>query len=282
MGYQMSGPLLCLAVIALLLSGGLARRQVSQLLLLEKMVTNNARRIGEIQGKNTQEIEKLKRGLNNRIEERVKYLLRKWAGMPEIPIYCPYPVLSDKLLEVACEGPFTEGQTCMLKCPKSIPLKGSTNITCTRSANDYTGYWTAVEGEEPKCDVPTCPPLPAPRNGALVCEEWSGGSLCQIQCQEEYDIPINGAKQTIFHCSRNGVWNLQNVPYCAYREFGDRLRMQENFYFREQCNPRNLRMKESFLEVVRRSDLCPDSKYCTVDNVEVKCGDAVEEDDWGF
>ncbi|XP_067686607.1 uncharacterized protein [Haliotis asinina] len=153
MGLHVSGPLLCLAVITLLLSGGLARRKVSQV-ILEKMMTVNARRIGEIQAKHAQEIEKFKRALNNRIEERVKYLFRKWAGMPEIPIYCPYPVLSDKLLEVACKGPFTEGQTCKLKCPMSIPLRGSTNITCTRSANDYTGYWAAVEGEEPKCDGP--------------------------------------------------------------------------------------------------------------------------------
>ncbi|XP_046563574.1 uncharacterized protein LOC124272446 [Haliotis rubra] len=284
MGFQISGPLLCLVVMALLLPGGLAHQEPRQFLLLKQLMGDNTRRIAVIQDKQRLEIETLKRGLNHRIEERVKYLFRKWAGMPEIPIYCPYPVLSDKLLEVGCKGPFTEGQTCKLKCPMSVPLRGPAYITCTRSANDYTGYWAAVDGEEPKCDVPTCPPLPAPRNGALVCDKWSGGSSCQLQCREGYDISISkNFMQTAFLCSRDGVWNHQNVPHCTYREFGDRFRLPENYYFTGQCNPGNIEVKESFLKEVTKSALCPDSKYCKVENVEVNCGEEDDdEDEWDF
>ncbi|XP_071102999.1 uncharacterized protein [Haliotis cracherodii] len=275
MGFQSSVPLLCFAVLAVMQCGGHTKDERRMFSNFQQMLQITKQKVGAVGDKQRRDMETLNSGLNSRIEERVKHLFRKWAGVPEIPIYCPYPVLSDKTLEMSCKGPFTEGTVCELKCPMAIRLIGSSIITCTRPASGYAGYW---DGDgEPQCKKATCPPLRAPNNGALVCDKWSGGFMCQIQCNEDYDIPSSTSLPT-YVCQDNGVWNNQHVPDCVYREYGEPLRMPQNYYFRGQCHPGHPEVKKSFLDYAEARVMCPIRAYCTVENVEIKCGDEVDDE----
>ncbi|XP_071104143.1 uncharacterized protein [Haliotis cracherodii] len=280
MGFQLSVPLLCFAVLAVMQCGGQAHEERRMFSYFQQMLQITEQKVGDIGDKHRRDMETLNSGLNSRIEERVKHLFRKWAGMPEIPIYCPYPVLSDKLLETSCKGVYTEGMACELKCPMAIHLIGPRIIRCTRPASGYTGYWDAGDGE-PRCKKATCPPLRAPNNGALVCDKWSGGMICQIHCREGYDIQDN-IITLVYICSSNGVWIEQHVPDCTYREHGERSRMPENYYFTGQCHLAHPEVKKSFLDYAEARHMCPIRAHCTVENVEIKCGDEDEDeyDDW--
>lgn len=68
-----------------------------------------------------------------------------------------------------------------------------------------------------------CDALPAPYNGAMVCDTWQYGLQCQMQCSRQYDIPFgtvgsNGAPFTgLFTCSEvKGTYGPSNtVPGCT-------------------------------------------------------------------
>ena len=59
-----------------------------------------------------------------------------------------------------------------------------------------------------------CPDLPAPTNGALACSLWDHGHMCQLQCQDGFDVPI--IRDGMFVCGKSdGHWRPdENVPDC--------------------------------------------------------------------
>ena len=63
-----------------------------------------------------------------------------------------------------------------------------------------------------------CPDLTPPLNGALACDAWIHGLICQMQCQEDYDIPRSASNQGgEFVCADTvGEWRPNdNVPDCS-------------------------------------------------------------------
>ena len=62
-----------------------------------------------------------------------------------------------------------------------------------------------------------CPALAAPRNGALVCDNWLYGSFCRMFCNSQHDV--SRAQGTVasrlFVCSiTDGSWSA-SVPDCT-------------------------------------------------------------------
>lgn len=87
MGFQLSVPLLCFAVLAVMQSGGQAKKETRMFSKFQQMLEITKQKVGAIGDKQRRDMETLNSGLNSRIEERVKHLFRKWAGMPKIRKY---------------------------------------------------------------------------------------------------------------------------------------------------------------------------------------------------
>lgn len=58
--------------------------------------------------------------------------------------------------------------------------------------------------------------LVAPKNGALACSQWTHGELCQMQCQQGFDIPAI-SNNGLFVCGKStGLWLPSAfVPSCS-------------------------------------------------------------------
>ena len=57
----------------------------------------------------------------------------------------------------------------------------------------------------------TCVQLKPPKNGALACDNWLGGELCQYQCKEKYDSFRDWKKLTV--CQKSGSWIPHIEPF---------------------------------------------------------------------
>lgn len=57
-----------------------------------------------------------------------------------------------------------------------------------------------------------------PHNGALACDYWLGGKLCQMFCKEGYDVQIGKNTVEILVCVESGKWlpaGSLPLPDCA-------------------------------------------------------------------
>ncbi|XP_067687643.1 uncharacterized protein [Haliotis asinina] len=201
-------------------------------------------------------------------------------------VFCRNPYFNVKYLQTSCDDGMSVGKSCVLACELSLDLIGEQYITCTLKGNTTEGYWawhngTDVDTYKPSCRVHNCTSLRAPNNGALVCDTWTKGSLCQIQCEEDYDIPNTAKFERKYVCGMDsGVWFPDTVPDCSWREHGEKLSMTEYYYFEGACENAHDEIKGNFLKVVFRDNLCPNKDHCTVANVKVKCGDRTDGADW--
>lgn len=62
-----------------------------------------------------------------------------------------------------------------------------------------------------------CSELPTPANGAIACDKWLFGTMCQMQCNINYDIPLGPWTTGQYVCSMSsGEWRPTNVvPGCT-------------------------------------------------------------------
>ncbi|XP_048736999.2 sushi, von Willebrand factor type A, EGF and pentraxin domain-containing protein 1-like isoform X2 [Ostrea edulis] len=205
-------------------------------------------------------------------------------------IRCDPPLIVDKYLFYQCPDGYSYGATCQLQCMGSFPLIGNDTITCERN-DSYApprGYWEMGESQ-PYCSKNPCDKLPAPENGAMVCDTWIFGLQCQMQCSSQYDIPFgtvssNGAPFTgLFTCSESkGVYTPSNtVPGCTQlRRPGMTTVLGEFFYYTGDCNDPTVldEIKQNFinqmqlLEAQGWNGVCPSQIDCNVNNTEVTCG----------
>ncbi|XP_061173457.1 sushi, von Willebrand factor type A, EGF and pentraxin domain-containing protein 1-like [Saccostrea echinata] len=205
-------------------------------------------------------------------------------------IRCDPPVIADKYLFYQCPDGYSYGSTCELKCMGSFPLIGNDTITCERndSYSPPRGYWN-MGGTEPFCSKNPCDKLPAPENGAMVCDTWMFGMQCQMQCSGQYDIPYgtvssNGAPFTgVFTCSESkGEYTPSNtVPGCtALRRPRRTTVLGDFFYYTGDCNDptvleeikQNFIDQMNFLEKNGFGGVCPSQIDCNIKNTVVTCG----------
>lgn len=64
-----------------------------------------------------------------------------------------------------------------------------------------------------------CPQLPAPLNGAIICDNAVPGATCQILCENPFDfenIPGNPKLPEKYSCVGKGLWwPTDQVPHCV-------------------------------------------------------------------
>jgi len=67
------------------------------------------------------------------------------------------------------------------------------------------------------CLATNCSDLDPPLNGAIACAGWAYGQMCQMQCNENWDIPSSNTGHYV--CSTNdGFWgpaDMLPVPDCS-------------------------------------------------------------------
>ncbi|XP_046584029.1 sushi, von Willebrand factor type A, EGF and pentraxin domain-containing protein 1-like [Haliotis rubra] len=201
-------------------------------------------------------------------------------------VICRNPYFKVKYLTSRCDEGMSVRKSCVLTCELSLELIGEQYITCTLKGNTMEGYWawdngTDVDTYKPSCRVHNCTSLRAPNNGGMVCDTWVKGALCQLQCEEGYDIPYTATFERKYICGMDsGVWYPDTVPDCSWREHGEKLSMPEYYYFQGPCEDAHAEIKDNFLKVVFSDGLCPNIDHCTVENVKVKCGDQIDDVEW--
>ncbi|XP_061173453.1 sushi, von Willebrand factor type A, EGF and pentraxin domain-containing protein 1-like [Saccostrea echinata] len=158
----------------------------------------------------------------------------------------------------------------------AFDLDGNASPECT--------FFVTVE-ENP------CDPLPAPLNGAIVCDTWLYGRHCQMQCSSKYDIPFgtagtNGGSFTgAFTCTdRQGTFMPSNfVPNCTVRKNPTRTGVLGEFFYYNytgDCNDDSVltEIKGNFIKHMQKKEVsgfggvCPSQTECNVDNTVVTCG----------
>ncbi|XP_046377661.2 uncharacterized protein LOC124149874 [Haliotis rufescens] len=198
-------------------------------------------------------------------------------------VTCDPPRFDDEYMDTPGCLNFREGASCKLECDMAIKLVGEKYITCKKETNEMSGHWVYGTYDNPSsnnsyCKVHSCPDLPAPNNGAMACDTWTRGSQCQLQCNDEYDIPDSVSLQKLYLCTLDtGIWSNSIVPNCAYREESEGYRMDEIYYFTGRCDVMKEEIRNNFLNAMKTINACLE-KYCHIDNVKIKCGDEVDDD----
>ncbi|XP_046573510.1 sushi, von Willebrand factor type A, EGF and pentraxin domain-containing protein 1-like [Haliotis rubra] len=196
---------------------------------------------------------------------------------------CPRPSVNDTDMKFTCNG-LTVQSVCQLSCRSGSSVEGSSYISCVHP--DNTSYWEPIDGDYPRCFKKSCPELPAPKNGALACDKQLDGTLCQLQCNDGFDVKQGEGTGATFVCGLNSdQWKPSSiVPDCSDLAYPDEyLLPTELYYFWGYCDsPETLhQIKQQFLFNLNSLGISPCAQEtCSVDDVDVTCGE--EEDIGGF
>ncbi len=80
--------------------------------------------------------------------------------------------------------------------------------------------------------------------------------------------------------STHSIYHIFLKPVFAEREYGEKARMQEYYYFHGHCSVHKKQIGENFLKLIGETNACPVKKYCKIENVNIRCGDEPEDDDF--
>ncbi|XP_046338243.2 sushi, von Willebrand factor type A, EGF and pentraxin domain-containing protein 1-like [Haliotis rufescens] len=202
-------------------------------------------------------------------------------------IRCPHPNLhpgGKNLMVYDCSN-YMYGTVCPVSCQSGYPLGGPDHIVCERDTSFppvATWTWNKTSGLTPYCMERNCTDLAAPDNGAMVCDKWMHGRMCQMQCSSNFSFPRSAPHDGMFVCgTARGTWMPTDVvPDCvAYSGFST-MRMPAYFYYNGSCpgNPGvQNQIKLNFIKAVTSSlkygfESCTNVAACQADNVQVTCG----------
>ncbi|XP_071847709.1 uncharacterized protein [Apostichopus japonicus] len=205
---------------------------------------------------------------------------------PEVD-YCPEDIeveATGRLTSVTWDDPvFSEPSgdngallvSCNFESNTQLPW-GSHNILCgaTNSNNGKTVECRFTVDVIPR----SCSPLKAPRNGALVCDDWAFGRYCNQQCSDAFDVPP-GRYEPFFLCGASGFWSSPRVLDCVLRKHASRFNLPSQLqYFSGDCNDPDTQraIQEAFIELLSAqalsADVCEGWQECRAENVRVTCG----------
>ncbi|XP_067663334.1 sushi, von Willebrand factor type A, EGF and pentraxin domain-containing protein 1-like [Haliotis asinina] len=196
---------------------------------------------------------------------------------------CPRPSFNDTDMKFTCNG-LTVQSVCQLSCRSGSFVEGSSYISCVHPEN--TSYWEPISGDYPRCFKKSCPELSAPKNGALACDKQLDGTLCQLQCNEGFDVKQGEGTGATFVCGLNSdQWKPSSVvPDCSDLAYPDEyLLPTELYYFWGYCDsPETLQqIKQQFLFNLNSLGISPCAQEtCSVDDIDVTCGEEEDIDDF--
>ncbi|XP_067682073.1 sushi, von Willebrand factor type A, EGF and pentraxin domain-containing protein 1-like isoform X2 [Haliotis asinina] len=188
------------------------------------------------------------------------------------------------LLLYSCSDDMTYGDTCTMSCKSGYPLEGSSRILCDERPGSGTPprvHWTwPADTLEPYCKINNCPDLREPLNGALACDRWNHGKMCQMQCNDKFDVPRSVPAQYV--CGESdGKWRpSDDIQDCTVkRRPGSMMMPSELYYYSGDCPDAtaNQQIKENFIKMLQANPLFKEEcggtvPDCKAEFVSVKCG----------
>ncbi|XP_076092136.1 uncharacterized protein LOC143063704 isoform X2 [Mytilus galloprovincialis] len=195
-------------------------------------------------------------------------------------VSCDPLVMDDEFVLVTCPNGYAYGSTCSLACFMSYELDGDANVTCERNTTaEDKAFWNWSNETQAFCQKLSCPKLPVPEGGALVCSTVSENEVCEMSCSNEYQV----AKGTsiMYICSDEQIW-IQGIPPNCTDKVHPRNAIGEGeffLYYEGNCSDLTTieTIKSHFIETIRRaestegwSNLCPGN--CSIEDVVVDCG----------
>ncbi|XP_035664406.1 sushi, von Willebrand factor type A, EGF and pentraxin domain-containing protein 1-like [Branchiostoma floridae] len=195
-------------------------------------------------------------------------------------ITCP-PIRYTIKAELSCPSGYVYGSTCSFGCQIGYPVVGPTSFSCERdyTSSEPVGYWDwGGDGTQPFCKIVPCPTLRPPDNGALACDGWAEGTFCIIQCNENWDVPIDAPPRYVCE-TLSGTWNPDDdVPNCALPRDPDSMNLpSELYYYSGDCRDpeTQAQIQANFIAILNSSDysdICRLFVECAAENVQVICG----------
>ncbi|XP_035676271.1 sushi, von Willebrand factor type A, EGF and pentraxin domain-containing protein 1-like [Branchiostoma floridae] len=183
--------------------------------------------------------------------------------------------------ELSCPSGYVYGSTCTFGCETGYPVDGPTAFSCERnySSSEPVGYWDwGAGGAQPFCRIVPCPSLRPPGNGALACDGWAYGTFCLINCNENWDVPLDAPERYVCE-TLSGTWNPDDdVPDCALPRDPDSMNLpSELYYYSGDCSDpeTQAQIQENFIAILNSSDYsdtCQLFVECAAENVQVFCG----------
>lgn len=199
-------------------------------------------------------------------------------------ITCPN-IFPTPFQTVTCPSGTRYGSICNFSCEAGTNLKGTDIVVCERENSNTFGDWT-WGNNQPSCEVmqKCAKKLIPPGNGALACDKWYGGKLCQMLCKEGYDVSPGKDFEEMLVCGQSGEWLPKNalpLPDCSKSLSAKQgiYRMAVSYYFDGDCtNPATVeKIKDQFIETLKSSKYeegCSVGEdKCNINNVEVRCSE---------
>ncbi|XP_052228764.1 uncharacterized protein LOC127842990 isoform X2 [Dreissena polymorpha] len=229
---------------------------------------------------------------------RIEYGIRDQAGNKGMP--CAFDVIvkdiqchslySTPYMRIDCPFGYRSGFYCNISCDPGKVVKGNAFVVCDKSPKGLYGFWNWQDGQQAICQsTHSCHPLIPPTNGAVVCDNWMGGEMCQLQCQTGKQMADDMLGKLLVCHSPGGWWALNAVlpqPHvfqaCTNITSARLLQKLEATYeymmshYNGSCNNPDTRRQiaEHFILILRNTTeykLCVDAE-CNVDNVQIVCG----------
>ncbi|XP_046578196.1 uncharacterized protein LOC124285952 [Haliotis rubra] len=192
------------------------------------------------------------------------------------------------LLLYSCSDGMTYGDTCTMSCKSGYPLEGSSRILCderpgSERPQEFTGHGQLIllnPTVKVSNRVNNCPDLRQPLNGALACDRWNHGKMCQMQCNEKFDVPRKVPAQYV--CGESdGTWRpSDDIQDCTVkRRPGSMMMPSELYYYSGNCPDAtaNQQIRENFIKMLKANPLFKEEcggtvPDCRAEFVSVKCG----------
>ncbi|KAK3085610.1 hypothetical protein FSP39_006044, partial [Pinctada imbricata] len=193
-------------------------------------------------------------------------------------------IFATPFMNVKCPDGVRYGAKCQFECDVGTQINGTREVVC-ESVHDKYSEWT-YGTTQPFCEMmEKCQKVPsAPKNGALACDNWLGGQLCQLQCKKGYDVKPGFPFYDMLVCDVDkGTWGPKDflpLPDCATSILTSRgiVRHSLEYYFSGDCNDASTKkeIQTNFISALK-SSLYRDScliyaKDCNIANVKVYCG----------
>ncbi|KAL3870958.1 hypothetical protein ACJMK2_038983 [Sinanodonta woodiana] len=184
-------------------------------------------------------------------------------------------------MTISCPQGYKSGSFCSFDCDYGKNLFGSRVATCKHEPGKLFGLWT-FDKTQPVCKAGTkCEQLKPPKNGAVVCDVWRGGSYCQFQCMNKTTMLDKDWRQ-LFVCSDSGQWRPKRIDAECQWEIRGGTPIGKAFllyYFSGNCFDATTQeaIRQNFHNLVQNdtwsSSACKGSTQCNVQNTEVRCGE---------
>ncbi|XP_061166124.1 sushi, von Willebrand factor type A, EGF and pentraxin domain-containing protein 1-like [Saccostrea echinata] len=180
-----------------------------------------------------------------------------------------------------CDSVFNAA--CGIKCKPGYELRGNSLRICQED-----GHWS---GETAECVMKTCPPLPKPKHGNMICDhdDFSFSTVCRFTCDTGYKLVGSRKRECLAIAYWTGIptrckeITCQPLPQvregvvkpldCTANEvsFGTICQVECAPGYslegpeRKQCTPEGMWAPESFGEMSRCEDKSPPNLFCPAD-----------------